>query len=134
MASTYKTPGVYVEEISIFPPSVAAVETAIPAFIGYTEFAKRREDDDLRNVPYRITSLKEYELYYGGAVPEENITVDITTDGNGVATEIIARIGATANYLMYYSLQAFFANGGGPCWIVSVDAYTAAPVVDFNAL
>ena len=34
---TYKTPGVYTEEISKFPPSVAEVATAIPAFIGYTE-------------------------------------------------------------------------------------------------
>ena len=32
----YKTPGVYVEEISKFPPSVAGVATAIPAFIGFT--------------------------------------------------------------------------------------------------
>ena len=37
----YKTPGVYVEEISTLPPSVAAVATAIPAFIGYTEKASR---------------------------------------------------------------------------------------------
>ena len=35
--ATYKTPDVYVKEISIFPPSVAEVSTAIPAFIGYTE-------------------------------------------------------------------------------------------------
>jgi phage tail sheath protein FI len=28
MATVYKTPGVYVEEISIFPPSIAQVETA----------------------------------------------------------------------------------------------------------
>lgn len=123
MASTYKTPGVYVEEISIFPPSVAAVETAIPAFIGYTEKAKRRQDDDLYGVPYRITSLKEFELYYGFAVPETGITVDITTDGNGVATEVLAQIGTSSDYLMYYSLQAFFANGGGPCWITAVDSY-----------
>ena len=31
---TYRTPGVYVEEISTLPPSVAEVSTAIPAFIG----------------------------------------------------------------------------------------------------
>ncbi len=42
MATTYKTPDVYVEEISVFPPSVAEVATAIPAFIGYTEAAKRK--------------------------------------------------------------------------------------------
>ena len=40
MAGPYKTPGVYIEEISKFPPSVAQVETAIPAFIGYTEKAE----------------------------------------------------------------------------------------------
>ena len=39
MATSYKTPGVYIEEISKFPPSVAEVETAIPVFIGYTEKA-----------------------------------------------------------------------------------------------
>ncbi len=33
----YKTPGVYIEEIPKLPPSIASVETAIPAFIGYTE-------------------------------------------------------------------------------------------------
>ena len=37
----YKTPGVYVEEISTLPPSVAGVATAVPAFIGYTEKASR---------------------------------------------------------------------------------------------
>ena len=39
MPTTYKTPGVYTEEITRFTPSIAAVETAIPAFIGYTEKA-----------------------------------------------------------------------------------------------
>ena len=58
----YKTPGVYVEEISVFPPSVAAVETAIPAFIGYTEKAIK-DGEDLKLKPTRITSLKEFEDY-----------------------------------------------------------------------
>ncbi|MBB4079692.1 hypothetical protein GGR28_002317 [Lewinella aquimaris] len=133
MASTYKTPGVYVEEISIFPPSVAAVETAIPAFIGYTEKAKRREDGDLFNVPYRITSLKEYELYYGFAVPEAGITVNINT--SVTPEEVLASITDRSNYLMYYSLQAFFDNGGGPCYITAVDSYAnGAGVVDFATL
>ena len=39
MATTFKTPGVYVVEIPLLPPSVAQVETAIPAFIGYTQKA-----------------------------------------------------------------------------------------------
>ena len=39
MATTYTTPGVYIEEIPKLPRSVAQVATAIPAFIGYTEKA-----------------------------------------------------------------------------------------------
>ena len=39
--ANYKTPGVYIEEVVKFPPSVAQVATAIPAFIGYTEKAGR---------------------------------------------------------------------------------------------
>ncbi len=133
MASTYKTPGVYVEEVSIFPPSVAEVETAIPAFIGYTEKAKRREDGDLFGVPYRITSLKEFELHYGFAVREAGITVNIDT--TVTPTNVLASIATRSNYLMYYSLQAFFANGGGPCWIVAVSSYAAGgEVVDLAAL
>ena len=43
---SYSTPGVYIEEISVFPPSVAAVATAIPAFIGYTEKALGKQNED----------------------------------------------------------------------------------------
>ena len=37
--ANYKTPGVYIEEISSLPPSVGQVPTAVPAFIGYSEKA-----------------------------------------------------------------------------------------------
>lgn len=117
--ATYKTPGVYVEEIAKFPPSVAQVETAIPAFIGFTEFAKKKIKEDLHLVPKRITSLLEYETFFGSAKPEENITVtvsgtDITATGPG---------SSRSPFLMYYSLQLYFANGGGPCYITSVGQY-----------
>ncbi len=67
---TYRTPDVYVEEISVFPPSVAEVETAIPAFIGYTQMATRTEADDLILKPTLIYSLKEYEELFGFAHDE----------------------------------------------------------------
>ncbi|MCX8533030.1 phage tail sheath family protein, partial [Chryseobacterium sp. KC 927] len=59
----YKTPGVYVEEIAKFPPSVAQVETAIPAFIGYTAQGPKNE-------PTRISSMLEYETLFGKAKNE----------------------------------------------------------------
>ncbi len=129
MPSNYKTPGVYVEEVSLFPPSVAQVETAIPAFIGYTKIAKEILDDDLRGKATRITSMRQFEQLYGGP-PTQTFTVNLVTNklANG-STETVAAsasLAATVHYKMYHSMQAFFANGGGPCYIISVGSYTDA--------
>ncbi|WP_348799253.1 phage tail sheath family protein [Flavobacterium adhaerens] len=126
MATTYKTPGAYVEEIVKFPPSVAQVETAIPAFIGYTEKATKKIESDLLNIPTRISSLLEYETYFGFAYPETTISVDITDillNGTLQRDIVVNQPSIPKPFLMYYSLQMYFANGGGPCYIISVDTY-----------
>ncbi len=119
----YKTPGVYVEEISLLPPSVAQVETAIPAFIGYTEKAEDANGDDLHNVPTRIKSFLEYKDWFGGA-HNQNLAVTLAEEAPFTAKSV-AIDGAASPYNMYYSLQMYFANGGGPCFIVSVGDYDA---------
>jgi uncharacterized protein len=130
MAVSYKTPGVYVEEISKLPPSVAEVETAIPAFIGYTQKADDATPNDLNLKPTRITSLKDYETYFGFAQPEASMTVAVTvlTTGVGAPSQKAVASLTEANrskHIMYYAMQMFFANGGGPCYIVSVGLYKA---------
>lgn len=126
MATTYKTPGVYVEEIVKFPPSVAQVETAIPCFIGYTEKATNKINGDLKLKPTRITSLLEYERFFGFAKPETTISVtinDVSTENGDTRSIVVDQPTAKQPFLMYYSLQLFFANGGGPCYIISVGRY-----------
>ncbi len=130
MASTYKTPGVYIEEISKFPPSVAAVETAIPAFIGYTAKAQKKVPGDLALKPTRLSSLLEYETFFGSAQNEDNLEVTITqtadAGGNVTAESVsVAFNGAASRHSMYYALQAYFSNGGGPCYVVSAGDYKA---------
>lgn len=49
MAKVYKTPGVYIEEQSAFPNSIAQVGTAIPAFVGYTQKAVRNNKGSAKN-------------------------------------------------------------------------------------
>ncbi|MFA4868915.1 MAG: phage tail sheath C-terminal domain-containing protein [Pedobacter sp.] len=117
----FKTPGVYIEEIPNLPPSIVSVETAIPAFIGYTEKAEWKEKDDLRNVPRRITSMLEYEQYFGFPDPERG-SLSVVFEANG---EVNARVDETkrSKFLMHYSLQLYFVNGGGACWICSVGNY-----------
>lgn len=122
----YKTPGVYVEEIVKFPPSVAQVETAIPAFIGYTEKATDRISGDLKGLPTRITSMLEYETYFGSAKPETTIKVNIKDElvnGERERSIVVDQPSSREPFLMYYSLQLYFANGGGPCYITSVGRY-----------
>ena len=63
---TMKTPGVYVVEKKAFPNSVVEVATAVPAFIGYTQKAENGSQSLLK-VPFRISSLMEFEKYFGGA-------------------------------------------------------------------
>lgn len=124
--ANYKTPGVYVEEIVKFPPSVAQVETAIPAFIGYTEKATNKINGDLKGIPTRITSMLEYETYFGGAKPEKTIKVLVTdTLINDVNQRsiVVDQPSDREPFLLYYSMQIYFANGGGPCYIVSVGRY-----------
>lgn len=129
----YKTPGVYIEEIPKLPPSIAQVETAIPAFIGYTEKAEDLRGDDLTLEPKRITSLLEYERFFGMPHIEKGLTVNITGDINNPTT-ILASIQDRSKFIMHYALQMFFANGGGPCWIVSVGPYVDGAPIDSDKL
>ena len=141
MATTYKTPGVYIEEISKFPPSVAQVETAIPAFIGYTEKATKKIDGDLNMDPTRITSLVEYETYFGSAQKETGISVnidDVLVNGEIERTITVPEPASRSSFLMYYSMVMYFANGGGPCYILSVNTYKqndgTENTIDFDEL
>ncbi len=114
MATTYKTPGVFVEEIPKLPPSVAQVETALPAFVGYTNKADEIAPGDLINKPKRIGSLVEFEQFYGtGPSPE---VTEVNIDSNNNFTSAIVK----NTFFMYDSLRMFYANGGGDCYIVSV--------------
>lgn len=118
--ATYKTPNVYVEEIPVFPPSVAEVETAIPAFIGHTAQARRNKDGDLTKVPTRISSMQEFRRLFGGPFADP-VTVNVTQDKAG---DLSGNVDATEpKYLLYFCMEVFYANGGGPCYIVSVGDY-----------
>ena len=99
----YKTPGVYVEEISKFPPSVAGVATAIPAFIGFTEKCPEGKG----NQPVKVTSMVDYESKFGGS-PELKIKDDRLKN---------------QEFVMYDSMRLFFDNGGNVAYVSSIGGY-----------
>lgn len=124
-----KTPGVYVVEKNAFPNSVVEVATAVPAFIGHTEYASNK-GKSLRNVPWRISSLSEFHSYYGfGPTPKFNV-VDKTDDAAAAPAfssggkDYWLQQAPETRYLLYLSMLMFFQNGGGPCYVVSVGGYS----------
>ena len=123
-----KTPGVYIVEKSAFPNSVVEVATAVPAFIGHTEKASNSNKSLLKK-PWRITSMAEYHTYFGGA-PNPEFTIEELDSAStetpdftvGTTKYKISQTGG--KYLLYYSMLMFYANGGGPCYVVSVGSYS----------
>lgn len=145
-----KTPGVYIVEKSAFPNSVVEAATAIPAFIGITEKAQNGPDS-LNGKPWKITSMTEFQQYFGGAPSptftlsvgekpkeenrEENKEENKENDKKEVKEKILLSIPSTDGkkylnvsdtnnlFTLYYNMVLFFANGGGTCYIVSVGTY-----------
>ena len=133
-----KTPGVYIVEKSAFPNAVVEVATAVPAFIGYTEKADNN-GKSLKNVPWRIGSIAEFQNFFGGApsrtfhvteiappaagAPPASAPVKAVTL-NGKDYQVSASQNTNQQFLLYYSMLLFFQNGGGPCYIVSVGEYS----------
>lgn len=134
----YKTPGVYIKEKSAFPNSVVEAETAIPAFIGLTEKATNGTES-LQMKPVKISSMTEYNQYFGGApvpkfilsvesgvVSEDETTLSVCNKDENASLKAV-RQGSL--YTLYYNLILFFANGGGTCYIVSVGYYNNGVLV-----
>lgn len=130
-----KTPGVYVTEFDAFPPSVVGVQTAVPAFIGYTQQAEINKKPVYLK-PVKIGSLADYEQIFGTAfkghftinqvptpVPQDGYDFKVFVNTDWVYYKLAPVPGA--HYMLYESLRLFFDNGGGTCYVVSVGDYAS---------
>lgn len=121
----YKTPGVYINEINNFPPSIATVETAIPAFIGYTE---KSLDGLLKSK--RINSLVDFEQFFGVAYPEKMEVILSDSSVLGDLPTLKTTIPNCSPYILHYQISMFYANGGGPCYIIPVGIYESTNAIE----
>ena len=108
------TPGVYIQEVSTFPPSVAEVATAIPAFIGYTQ-----KGPAAAVKVAQINTLLEYEQAFGKPKPTA-----FSTTATGAVQPLTSNVPDTP---LWYAINLYFQNGGGRCYVVSVDNHDATP-------
>ncbi len=129
LPTNLKSPGVYIDEINAFPNSIVAVETAVPAFIGYTEKSEYG-GKSLKNKPVRIENFTEFELFYGNgfktiydlkAVKPEEMPLNYDFKLNNIAYELSEE--PSTKFNLYDSLKFFYQNGGGSCFIISIGTF-----------
>ncbi|MDQ4048461.1 MAG: phage tail sheath subtilisin-like domain-containing protein [Actinomycetota bacterium] len=101
MATTYLTPGVYVEEVPSASKPIEGVGTAVAAFVGLAPGGPV-------NTPMRISNWTQFVNTFG----------DPQNPDNGPFME-----GA----FLAHSVYGFFQNGGNLCWIIRVGSEDEAP-------
>ena len=141
----YVTPGVYVQVQPGLPPAIPQPPTAIPAFVGYTEYALDGETS-LAGVPQLITSMAEFRRMFGGPPglrfaiaahqppsgpsPLSNAGADLPPglplavfNGPGATPKIYELTLTTPAHTLCAAIRHFFLNGGGPAYVNSVGGY-----------
>lgn len=98
MATSYQSPGVYVEEVDRGTKPIEGVGTAVAAFVGFTERAEElgRNGGPPRSLLNRatlVTNWNQFVQKFGGFIE-----------------------GAYLPYAVY----GYFANGGGRCYVISI--------------
>lgn len=127
MATSYTTPGVYIQEKNAFPNSALTVETSLPVFIGYTQKAEHN-GKSLLNTPVRITSFRDYTERFGYGFTTK-FSLEDTKDGIAIkgGNRIQPVPVAGTMFYLYNCIRWFFANGGSNCYICSVKTYGDKP-------
>ena len=69
MATTYLTPGVYVEEVPSGSATLAPGATAVAAFVGFTAKGPKDDPSDpLGQKPRLVSNWTQFEQLYGGEI------------------------------------------------------------------
>ncbi|MGH6613988.1 phage tail sheath family protein [Sphingomonas sp.] len=144
MTPSRTTSGMYVTEIPA-SGTITGVPTAVPVFIGYTQCAgDPATGAALYGIPVAITSMAQFIACFGSAAPRPyavsvaaaeatpDLLANFTLAGTGPDEFTVATTGFSLKsvspdtagpFCLYSHLCLFFANGGGPCYVVSVGSY-----------
>ncbi len=100
MATTYYTPGVYIEEVDKGTKPIQGVSTSVTAFIGFTAKAEKVQDNGIttRSIigePTLVTNWGQYEKMFGSYHKDA---------------------------FLPHAVRGFLDNGGTRCYVVSVRA------------
>lgn len=124
--------GVHATELPAFPPAIVGVQTAVPIFIGYTEYARDpSSQQQLYLQAVQVGSMADYHDRFGHAYDPKYATMagdERVFDFQAVNSRGepgFYSVGNTeaVHFNMVMALRLFYANGGGDCHVVSVADY-----------
>lgn len=119
-------------ELPAFPPAIVGVRTAVPIFIGYTEYARDpSSQQQLYMQAVQVGSMADYCDRFGHAYDPKYATTagdERVFDFQAVNSRGEPGFYSVANteavrFNMVMALRLFYANGGGDCYVVSVADY-----------
>ena len=117
MSVKWNNPGVQIEEVSLIPTTIVRTSTTRPLFIGHT-FAHHgyfgfNAGSEIPTPATEVNSVAEFVQKFGNQAFAVYLDDELKT-GN-----YINPVFRLVPNLLYLSIQHYFANGGGPCMVIS---------------
>jgi uncharacterized protein len=142
MASSYLSPGVYMEEVSSGSKPIEAAGTAVAAFVGFAEKGPSNE-------PVLVTNWTQFTQTFGGFIPDSYLAhavygyfangggssyvVRVGGGGNGAGPEPVAQLPAAGDEgKPAFTVRALPAGGKGGDLTVEVATVADQPDDVFN--
>lgn len=125
MAQSLLTPGVYIEEKNTFGNSVVPSMTALPVFIGFTEF-DFHDGNDLKQQLIKIKDFKSFKSIFGGP---HLVKLDVKEwnqkafDFQLMQKKWQIHFQEAYRFLLYENIEMFFANGGSEAYVISLGSF-----------
>ncbi len=131
MSIDLTTPGVYIEEVSTIPSTIVRESATVPIFVGHTRVHHGGKTFNMGStIPtaaYTVGSVAEYiELF--GVPGSGTFDIEVTDTFDAQNVRLTRDVSITpSKYIMFYAIQHYFANGGGPCKVISCADMNIAP-------
>ncbi|EPG9313721.1 phage tail sheath family protein [Serratia marcescens] len=111
MSEAYKVPGVYVEEIHGASLSIQSGETAVPVFVGIFNAIKTPTEKSGEWPCVRVESWLDFTQQFASS---DHIEIKLAEPVSNSTINFVPYMGS-------HSVRLYFENGGGPCYILSID-------------
>lgn len=119
--ASYNTPGIYLNRQEPLTQQAINSESAVPAFIGFTQNVGMVNDESAINKVTKVRTLSEYESIFGLSQNEKfHVKFNKSTDDFELMDTSLSAEEATMSNFFHQSIALYFSNGGSDCYVISI--------------